>query len=288
MDIGFIGLGNMGLAMARNLVGAGHRLRAWNRSPIAPGALPGATLVETPAEAFAAEVVFTMLADDAAIRAVLLDSGVLAGAAPGTVHVVSATISPTLAEELETLHLCGGLGYLSAPVFGRPDAAATAQLSILAAGDPATLAKVRPLFDVIGRRTFVLGDRPAQANIAKLAGNMMIAMAIESMAEAVALTEAHGIDRATFLDLLLQTLFGCRVYETYGHKIATGDYSAGFKMSLGLKDLRLATEAAGNVDAPLVMLNAVRARMSAAIEAGLGEQDWSGIADYGLRGATTS
>lgn len=287
MEIGFIGLGNMGLAMARNLVGAGHRLRAWNRTPTPPDALPGATLVETPAEAFAAEVVFTMLADDAAIRAVLLDSGVLATAAPGTVHVVSATISPTLATELEALHAAAGLGYLSAPVFGRPDAAATAQLSILAAGDPVTLAKVRPLFDVIGRRTFVLGERPAQANIAKLAGNMMIAMAIESMAEAVALTEAHGIDRATFLDLLLQTLFGCRVYETYGHKIASGDYSAGFRMSLGLKDLRLATEAADHVDAPLVMLNAVRARMTAAVEAGLGDRDWSGIADYGLQGEST-
>lgn len=287
MEIGFIGLGNMGLAMARNLVAAGHGLRAWNRSPTAPDALPGATLVETPAEAFAAEVVFTMLADDAAIRTVLIDSGVLAAARPGTVHVVTATISPTLAEELETLHLCGGLGYLSAPVFGRPDAAATAQLNIVVAGDPATLARVRPLLDVIGRRTFVLGERPAQANIAKLAGNMMIAMAIEAMAEAVALTEAHGIDRATFLDLMLQTLFGCRVYESYGHKIASSDYTAGFRMTLGLKDLRLATEAAGNVDAPLVMLNAVRARMSAAIEAGLGDSDWSGIADYGLKGEST-
>lgn len=284
MDIGFIGLGNMGLAMARNLAAAGHALRAWNRSETAADAVPGATLVATPAEAFASEVVFTMLADDAAIRAVLVDSGVLAGARPGTVHVVSATISPAFADELERLHVAAGLGYVSAPVFGRPDAAATAQLSIVAAGADATLAKLRPLFETIGRRTFVLGAHPAQANIAKLAGNMMIAMAIEAMAEAVALTESHGIDRATFLDLMLQTLFGCRVYETYGQKIATGDYAAGFRMTLGLKDVRLATEAASTVDAPLPMLNAVRTRLQSAVDAGLGELDWSGVADHGLQG----
>ena len=277
MDIGFIGLGAMGSAMARNLVKAGHTVRAWNR---AGKAVDGAAMAPSPNDAFQAGVVFTMLSDDAAIRQVLLDPGVLAAARPGAVHVVTATISVAFAEELAALHREAGIAYVSAPVFGRPDVAAAGQLNIMAAGDPAAIEQVRPLLDVLGRKVWIMGTDPKQANAAKLAGNMMIAMAIEAMAEASVLAGHHGITPDALFELLLGTLFGGRSYETYSGKIAKGDYEPGFRMQLGLKDLRLATAAAGQ---PLPMLDAVRTRMAEAVDAGMGDKDWSGMADYTIR-----
>ncbi len=283
MDIGFIGLGRMGTAMARNLAGAGHAVRAWNRSPVPPDTIAGGTIVPTPAEAFDADVVFTMLSDDAAIRTVVLGSGVLDRGRPGVVHVVTATISVAFAEELAAVHATRGIAYVSAPVFGRPDVAEAAKLNIMAAGDPAAIETVRPLFDVIGQRVFVMGHDPKQANAAKVAGNMMIAMAIEAIAEGVVITEAHGVERKAFLDLMTQTLFGCRAYENYGSKVLTNDYEPGFRLDLGLKDLRLATEAGSASGKRLPMLDVVRGQMSDASASGMGERDWSAMADHTLR-----
>lgn len=282
MDVGFIGLGRMGLAMALNLAEAGHRVSAWNRSPLEPGVIPGGRIVDSPAKVFDADVVFTMLSDDAAIRAVLLDSDVLAATRRGLVHVVAATISVAFAQELTALHADRGIAYVSAPVFGRPDVAEAGQLNIMAAGATDAIDRVRPLFDVIGQRLFVMGEEPAQANATKVAGNMMIALAIEAMAEAVAITEAQGVDRKAFLDLMTQTLFGGRVYENYGSKIVTGDFEAGFRLALGLKDLRLASEASAGLATPLPLLAAVRTQMAAALDAGMGDRDWSAMADFTL------
>jgi len=284
MDIGFIGLGRMGIAIARNLAAAGHAVHAWNRSPVPPDTIPGGTIVATPAEAFDADAVFTMLSDDAAIRAVVLDSGALDHMRPGLVHVVTATISVAFAEELTSVHEARGIGYVSAPVFGRPDVAEAAKLNIMAAGAPDALEKVHPLFAVIGQRVFVMGKDPKQANAAKIAGNMMIAMAIEAIAEGVVITEAQGVDRKAFLDLMTQTLFGCRAYENYGGKVLANDYEPGFRLDLGLKDLRLATEAGKASGKHLPMLDIVRNQMSAASDAGMGDRDWSALADHILHG----
>jgi len=171
MDIGFIGLGRMGGAMARNLAQAGHRVRAWNRSPVAGRLASGMAIVSSPAEALRADAAFTMLSDDSAIRDVLLSSDALNRAWPGLVHVVTSTISVGFADELRVRHAEVGIGYVSAPVFGRPEAAEAAQLELMAAGETHAVAKVRPLLDVIGRRTWVLGEDPKQANAAKIAGN---------------------------------------------------------------------------------------------------------------------
>lgn len=110
--------------------------------------------------------------------------------------MVSATISVAFADELSQLHAGAGVGYVSAPVFGRPEAAEAAQLEIMAAGEEGAVAKVRPLLDVLGRRTWVLGSDPKQANAAKIAGNMMITMAIEAMAKAVVLTGSSRMAEA--------------------------------------------------------------------------------------------
>ncbi|GGE38498.1 oxidoreductase [Agaricicola taiwanensis] len=286
MHIGFIGLGKMGVAMARNLAKAGHRVSAWNRSPVTE-VIDDVDLVASPAEAFQAEAVFTMLSDDASIRQVVLEADLLAHAPSGCVHVVTSTISTAFADELARAHEAAGVAYVSAPVFGRPDVAAAGALNVVAAGRPEAIARVEPLFDVIGQKTWVMGEDPKQANAAKIGGNMMISMAIEAMAEGLLLTGAHGVKPEAFLELMTGTLFGSRAYQSYAPKIASGDFTPGFRMTLGLKDLRLATEAAQAAGRPTPMLDAVATQMEGAVEAGLGDKDWSAVTAFtrGLKGA---
>lgn len=285
MDIGFVGLGAMGRAMSTNLAEAGHVVRAWNRSAPAADPISGITILPSALEAFQADVVFTMLSDDAAIRSVLLDAGVLPGARAGTIHVVTSTISVAFARELAAAHDAAGLGYVAAPVLGRPDVAKAGALNILAAGRPESVVRVRPLLDILGRKVWDMGPEPARANAAKIAANMMITFAIEAMAEAVVLTEANGLGRAAFFDLILGTLFGGRSYDSYSDKIAREDYEPGFKASLGLKDLTLALATAEAAGARLPMLEAVHGRMAETVEAGLGDKDWSAMAGFTLRRA---
>lgn len=283
MDIGIIGLGAMGHAMAKNLAAAGHVVKIWNRSG---GSVEGAAMVGTPAEAFQGDAVLTMLSDDAVIRSVLLEPDILAKARPGLVHVVSSTISIAFAQELVAAHEAAGVAYVSAPVLGRPDVAATGQLNILAGGPPSAVETVRPLLEVIGGRIWDMGPDAPTANAAKVACNMMITMAIEAMAEAVVITEGHGLPRDRFFELILGTLFGSRSYQVYSANIAQDNYEPGFKATLGLKDLRLASEAAASAGATLPMLDAVHRRMGETVEAGLGDRDWSIMADVTIRSAS--
>ena len=279
MQIGFIGLGAMGTAMVKNLAAAGHEVRAWNRSG---GAIPGVTMVDKAAEAFNADAVMTMLSDDDAIRTVVLEPGLLEGARAGLVHVVASTISVAFSQDLVAAHASAGIGYVAAPVLGRPDVAAKGELNILVGGDPQAIDTVRPILEVIGGRIWPMGPEASTANAAKIACNMMITMAIEAMAEAVVLTEANGLPRKDFFNLILGTLFGSRSYEIYSAKIAQSDYQPGFKATLGLKDLRLAREAAGDAGKVLPMLDAVHGRMGEAVNAGFGDQDWSAMARFTL------
>ncbi|SEP28868.1 3-hydroxyisobutyrate dehydrogenase [Methylobacterium sp. ap11] len=288
MQIGFVGLGSMGSAMALNLVKAGHDVRAWNRSKIAKESIPGVTLVELPANAFEADAVFTMLPDDPAIRKVILDAGLLASARPGLTHIVSSTISVAFARDLGRLHEEAGLGYVSAPVLGRPNVAARGQLNILAAGKTEAVAAIEPLLAPLGKKVWKLGEDPARANAAKLACNMMIAMAIEAMAEGVVLTESVGLDRADFFELILATLFSGRAYEGYSAQIAERSFEPGFRARLALKDMRLAAEAGNAVGRTLPMLEAVREELGKAVSAGLGEKDWSIIAEMTVRGGSVA
>jgi 3-hydroxyisobutyrate dehydrogenase-like beta-hydroxyacid dehydrogenase len=288
MQIGFIGLGTMGTAIARNLVQADHDVRAWNRTPVAPETVPGMTLLDDPAEAFDAEVVFTMLSDDAVIRDVILAPRLLKRARPGLIHVVTSTISVAFAKELEILHDEAGASYVSAPVLGRPDVAARGELNILVGGKAHVIAVIEPLLDVLSKKIWKMGEVPAQANAAKIAANMMIAMAIEAMAEGVVLAESVGLERTRFFELILGTLFAGRAYESNSAQIIEGSFEPGFKAKLGLKDLRLATEAGKATGRSLPMLDAVRERMGDAVSAGLGEKDWSIMAGVTIRGSDYS
>ncbi|MHC1479864.1 NAD(P)-dependent oxidoreductase [Frateuria aurantia] len=280
MDIGLIGLGAMGQAIAGNLIAAGHQLKVWTRSG---RGLPGAVSVNDPAEIFQSEVVLTLLSDDTAIREVLLERGLLAAARTGTVHAVISTISVEMSKTLEHTHRVAGINYVAAPVLGRPDVAARGELNILAAGSAAALQVMQPIFEVIGKRVWRMGAAPAAAHASKIACNMMITMAIEAMAEAVTLTEPHGVQREDFFELILNTLFGSRSYQVYSTQMLQGTYQPGFKASLGLKDLRLAREVASALGRSLPMLDAVHAQMAGAVAAGGAERDWSIMAEYTLR-----
>jgi 3-hydroxyisobutyrate dehydrogenase-like beta-hydroxyacid dehydrogenase len=278
MQIGFIGLGSMGAAMACNLVKAGHEVLAWNRSPVAADTVPGVTLLSGPEDAFRADVVFTMLSDDAVIREVVLDAGLLRNARMGLIHVVTSTISVGFARELTMLHDEAGIGYVSAPVLGRPNVAASGQLNILAAGKADSVAAIEPVLASLSKKVWKFGEDPAQANAAKLAANMMIAMAIEAMVEGVALTDSVGLDRAHFFELILGTLVAGRAYESYSAQITARSFEPGFKAKLALKDMRLASELSEKAGRPLPMLDVVRERLANVVSAGLGEKDWSVIA----------
>lgn len=278
MDVGFIGIGGMGAAMVPHLVGAGHRVSVWNRDPKAAAALEGVTVAASPAAAFENEAVVTMLSDDKAVRSVIIDSGALASARKDCIHVMMSTISVALVEELQALHRSAGIAYVAAPVFGVPAAAAKAQLNIMVAGDPDAVATVQPLFDALGQKTWPLGGDPKHANIAKIAGNMMITLAIEAMGEATALTESYGLKAADFLDVITNTILASPSYKRYGGFIATNIYEPGFKLTLGLKDVDLALEAARSKNAVLPAATIVRENMMDAIDRGLGAKDWSILA----------
>jgi 3-hydroxyisobutyrate dehydrogenase-like beta-hydroxyacid dehydrogenase len=288
MDIGFIGLGSMGSGMVANLLAAGHKVTVWNRSagPAQELAAKGALVARTPVDAAQGAVLHTMLANDAAVRAVLITDGVLETMPAGSVHVNHATISVALAEELVALHARHGIGYVSAPVFGRPDVAAAGKLNVLAAGDPAAVATVMPLLEALGQKVWPLGDSPVRANVAKIAGNFMLAAAIESMAEASALTRAHGVEASDFLDIMTNTLFAAPAYKGYAGMIAEDRYEpAGFKMRLGAKDVGLALEAAGNARVPLPFAGVLRDSLLEAMAAGDSELDWSALAKVAARRA---
>ena len=285
MEIGFVGLGSMGAAMVPNLLKAGHRVSVWNRSPEAARTLEGVEVLASPTEAFGKEAVLTMLADDKAVRSVILGAGVLAQAREGCVHAMMATISPALSGELAEAHRKAGIAYVAAPVFGVPAVAAKGELNILAAGDPKAIEAVQPLFDALGQKTWPMGEDPKHANVAKIAGNLMITLAIEAMGEATALTESYGLKAGDFLDVVTNTIFASPSYKRYGGNIATGSYEPGFKLTLGLKDVNLALDAAKAKEASLPSAEIVRENLMAAVEQGLGDKDWSALARAARRRA---
>lgn len=278
MNVGFIGIGSMGAAMVPNLVRAGHRVGVWNRNPAAAQALGGVAVLPSPGAAFENEAVLTMLGDDDAVRSVIIDSGALAAARPGCVHVMMATISPAIVGELEELHRRAGIAYVAAPVFGIPAVAARAELNIVAAGPADAVATVQPLLDALGRKTWHLGAEPQHANVAKIAGNMMILLAIEAMGEATALTASYGLPAADFLEIMTNTLFACPSYQRYGGNIARNADEPGVKLTIGRKDINLALDTARAKQTALPSAEIVRATIDQAVEQGLGDRDWAALA----------
>ncbi|MBU8899169.1 NAD(P)-dependent oxidoreductase [Corallococcus sp. M34] len=282
MKVGFIGLGNMGSAMARNLLAAGHSLVVWNRSPAKAEPLKqaGATVAATPAEAAReAEVVISMVADDAAAETATLGlAGVHAGLARGAVHVSSSTLSVALSRKLAQVHAGSGQGYVAAPVFGRPAAAESKQLWVLAAGPAPQVERVRPLLSAMGRGLTELGEEPSAANVVKLSGNFLIASMLEALSESFALVRKSGVEPARFLDVFQSVFARSPVFEGYATAVAKEQYSpAGFALRLGLKDVSLVLEAARAAEVPMPLASLVRDNLLGGLAQGMGALDWSAL-----------
>lgn len=282
MRIGFIGLGNMGAAIAANLVKARHEVVVWNRSPAKARTLleAGAAAAATPKEAAAGmQVVVTMLADDAALEAVLGgDDGLLTGLAAGAMHISMSTIAVAMAERLAAEHDRHGQRFICAPVFGRPEAAAAGKLFIVAAGDPDDLSSAEPVFAATSQRVFPVGTTPAAAALVKLCGNFMILSAIESMSEAMTLAEKGGVPKAQLLEVLTGSLFNAPLFHTYGKLLVEKKFKpAGFAAPLGLKDMRLAGQSADQLRVPMPVLNVLRDHLLQTIAVEGEDVDWSGI-----------
>ncbi|SEM27102.1 hypothetical protein SAMN05428989_3577 [Pseudoxanthomonas sp. GM95] len=288
MDIGFLGLGAMGAPMARNLLKAGHTLHVWNRSPGPREALQqdGALTYATPRDVAIAPVVFSMLANDEAVRSAVLDDGLLDALPAGAVHVNMATVSVALARELAALHQARGVGYVAAPVMGRPDVAQAGKLNLMVAGTPDAIARVQPLLDVLGAKTWPFGEAPEQANAIKLAVNFCLASAVGTMGEASAFVRGHGLAPADFIELITSTVFAAPVYQGYGGLIAREQYSpAGFKLALGLKDVRLALAAGEATQVPMPLASTLRDGLLEGVAHGDGELDLAALAKVSARRA---
>ena len=278
--------------MAGNLLRAGHDVAVYNRSPGRTAALAseGARVAQSPADACAgADSVMTMLADDAAVEEVVFGlEGISAALPTGAIHISHSTIGTAMARRLASQHAARGQGYVSAPVFGRPDAAEAKKLIVVAAGPADLVEHCRPWFDAIGRQTTVVGAEPWQANAVKLCGNFMLASMIEAFSEAFATLRKAGVDPHAFLEIM-NSLFGSPVYANYGRIIADESFEpAGFELKLGLKDVRLVLETALECQSPMPLASLLRDHLLAALAQGQGDLDWSSVARVLAKGAGLS
>jgi 3-hydroxyisobutyrate dehydrogenase-like beta-hydroxyacid dehydrogenase len=283
MKVGFIGLGSMGLPMATHLLEAGQDLTVYNRTRSRADDLVkrGARIATSPREtAQSADVLITMLSDDSAVEQVIFgEDGALASLKRGAVHVCMSTIGHTLSRRLTDEHGAKGQGYVSAPVFGRPEAAQQAKLWIVAAGAANAIERCRPLFEAMGQGVEVVGDDPPMANVLKLAGNFLLAAAIEAMGEAFAVVRKYGIEPKRFLEIVNGRLIRSPIYENYGTLIANQRWEpAGFKLRHGLKDVRLALAAAEEKTTPMPVGSLIRDQYLTAMSRGWGDIDWAALA----------
>jgi 3-hydroxyisobutyrate dehydrogenase-like beta-hydroxyacid dehydrogenase len=278
--------------MALNLIFAGHDVTVYNRTPSRADELAGsgAQVAATPREAAAdAEALVTMLSDDAALETVMFgEDGAIAGLPSGAIHVSMSTISVALSQRLAEAHEAAGQAYVAAPVFGRPEAAEGGRLLVVASGPAAAIANCRPVLDAVSHAVVEVGEDVAAANVIKLAGNFLLASAIEAMGEAFALVRKSGVDVDDFFDIANERLIRSPIYERYGKLIIEQRYEpAGFKLSLGLKDVRLALAAAEQVGASLPLGRLLQEHFESAVDRGWADIDWAGLgrvsaADAGL------
>lgn len=289
MKIGVIGLGNMGSGMAANLLKAGHEVTVYNRTPGKAQALlaQGARSAAQPADACGGDAVMTMLADDAAVESVVLgDAGVIGSLLRRAIHISSSTISVALSQKMAAAHAAAGQRFVSAPVFGRPDAAAAGKLFVAVAGAPDAVDDSMPLLEAIGQKTFRFGNNPADANLVKLSGNFLISSVIEALGEAMALVGKAGLDQHKYVDFLTSTLFNAPVYKTYGGMIADKKFQpAGFAAPLGFKDNRLVLAAAETLRVPLPLASLIYNRFLTLLARGGESLDWSAFSQLAAEDA---
>ena len=289
MQAGFIGLGNMGFPMARNLLRAGHEITVFNRTREKAEALrpEGAPVAQSVAAACRNDAVFTMLADDQAVEEVTFGpGGILSNLGKDAIHASLSTISTTLSKRLTNAHREAGQLYIAAPVFGRPEAAEAAKLTVLAAGPANAIQRCRPALESIGQKLFPIGEEPYKANIVKLSGNLMLATMLETFGEIFALLRKSDLDPTVFLEIVNGNLFRSPVYENYGNIVAGQRFEpAGFRLKLGLKDVKLALAAAGEADTPMPLASLLHDQFLSGVARGYGEIDWAGVSKVSAQNA---
>lgn len=281
--IGFVGLGRMGEPMARNLLRAGYRVRVYNRTSSKAQALAGegAEVVTALCDLVEADdIVVSMLANDHALEEVVHgEFGIGRCLGKGGMHISMSTVSPHTAQKLAAYYREAGATYLAAPVFGRPEAAAAKTLWICMAGDSEAKERARPLLAALSQGIFDFGDKPEAANVVKLAGNFLIASAIEAMAEAFTFAEKNGVARETVAEVFTQSFLSCPIHQNYGQVISRHAYeSGGFKLSLGLKDMHLLTSVAAASLTPMPLGNLLHERLLSAMSKGRADLDWTALA----------
>jgi 3-hydroxyisobutyrate dehydrogenase-like beta-hydroxyacid dehydrogenase len=285
-SIGFIGLGHMGSAMAANLASGGRTVMAYLRKPKRNADLEALGIEPTNelADLFGCDIVITMLPDDAAAHEIIFGigsptgDGLASGLKPGALHLSMSTISPTMSSTIAAEHARCGQNYVAAPVFGNPDAAKARELYVIAAGEPDQIQRAQPLFNLLGQRTFVIGNDSASANLVKLAGNAMTATSLEVLGEVLALLRKRGVEPEKFVDIMTSTMFGSRVHKIYGAKIVQQRYTPGFAFPLALKDVRLALSEADIANVPMPSVGVVHDRLIAGVARGHAGLDWSALA----------
>lgn len=281
MNVGFIGLGNMGAPMVRRLLAAGHEVTVWNRTRQRAETLvaAGAKVADTPADAARGKVaVMTMLFDDAAHQQVIFgdgEIGLIEALEPDTLHISLSTISAALSEKLSQEHARRGLSFIAAPVFGRPIVAEEGKLWIVVAGADDAVAKARPLLEPMSRGISVIGKEPRQAHALKLGGNFLISAMIHSLSESFVYAEAQGIPPAAFAETINSALFQSPLYASYTKVMLNPPEHVGATIELGAKDLRLLREAAESRHVRLSLADELAEVFDQAKKHGLSGEDWA-------------
>ncbi len=278
MRIAFLGLGQMGSAIASRIAQGGYETVVWNRSASAAEPLrdQGVPVAPSAAEAVRnADAVFTMLLNDGALESVLFEQGVLEAMQPEAMHVSLSTISVALAERLEKVHQAHGQYLVGAPVFGRPNVAQEGKLWIAAAGEAGPVTKVRPVLETFSRGITMVGERASLAHAVKIGGNFLITAMIASLSEGITFAEAHGIDAAVYLEVINSALFQSPFYAAYSKVMLHPPQQVAATVTLGQKDMRLFRQAAHTTQTPAPLAAVFEQQFQAAIDGGAGDSDWA-------------
>jgi 3-hydroxyisobutyrate dehydrogenase-like beta-hydroxyacid dehydrogenase len=283
MNVGFIGLGRMGQGMAGRILDAGHDLLILDQVPENMRQLQttGAVIAGSIAELCQnRDVVISMLPHDGALDAVVnAAGGLVESMSVTTAHMAMGTHSVDQINAINQSHKNAGQTFIAAPVLGRPDLAATGQLSIVPAGPSDAVDKMQPLYDAMSKQTFRAGEQPQSSTAVKIANNFMLGSAIENMGEAFSLVRKLGVEPELFFDVMMKGLFGALAYKIYGPMIVEQKWdSHGATAVIGLKDADLVVAAAETADMSMPSVHIWREHLIKAIERGEGDLDWAVMA----------
>jgi 3-hydroxyisobutyrate dehydrogenase-like beta-hydroxyacid dehydrogenase len=278
VKIGIIGLGNMGSAIAARLINAGHDVSVYNRtkSKAQPLVQAGAMLAKQAKDATGGDAFITMLSNDEAIEKTVFDTadGIISNQGKETIHLSMSTISPALCGRMAQEYAARNLPFVSAPVLGRPDVAERGELVVMAAGQKRLIADCQPIFDAIASKVHILGDSPAQANVAKVSANYMISAMIQTFGEALTLVTKGGVDANVFYEMVAYDFFKSPVYQKYGKIIVDRNFQSGaFSISMQAKDTRLASDCARQLECPMPFLSVLQDTFLSALARGKGSLD---------------